>query len=82
MRPEQLFNWRKKNGYSQSQLARVLKVDVMTVSRWERGVREIPSFLHLALECMEKKGGELKARGARNKLEKKGGEKNKAFKKR
>ena len=28
----------------------------MTVSRWERGAREIPSFLHLALECVEKKG--------------------------
>ena len=32
----------------------------MTVSRWELGVREIPSFLHLALECLEMKGGESK----------------------
>lgn len=48
----ELKAWRKKNGYSQSQLAQVLGVDVMTVSRWERGAREIPSFLHLALKYM------------------------------
>ena len=58
MTPAQLLAWRNKNGYSQAQLAKVLAVDVMTISRWERGVRCIPSFLHLALECVEKKGGE------------------------
>jgi len=56
MTPIQLKRWREDSGYSQSQLAWVLKVDVMTISRWERGVREIPSFLHLALECLNKKG--------------------------
>jgi hypothetical protein len=35
----------------------------LTVSRWERGVREIPSFLHLALRCLELEGGEIKAKG-------------------
>jgi DNA-binding transcriptional regulator YiaG len=57
MTPQELKAWRKRNGYSQGELAKALDVDVMTISRWERGVRSIPSFLHLALECMEKKGG-------------------------
>jgi DNA-binding transcriptional regulator YiaG len=57
MTPKQLKAWRKRNGYSQSQLAEVLEVATQTVSRWERGAREIPSFLRLALECMESKGG-------------------------
>jgi transcriptional regulator with XRE-family HTH domain len=55
-----LPKWREKNGYTQSQLAKALGVNVMTVSRWERGVREISSFLHLALECLESKGGGLR----------------------
>jgi DNA-binding transcriptional regulator YiaG len=70
MTPQDLKKWRAQNGYSQSQLAEVLGVAVMTISRWERGAREIPSFLHLALECMEKrkvvkrenKGGDAKLR--------------------
>ena len=67
MTPQELKKWRDKNGYSQSQLAKALGVITLSVSRWERGVREIPSFLHLALfglECMGKKGGEeLQKRG-------------------
>ena len=61
MTSKELKAWRKKNGYSQGKLAKVLGVIPLTVSRWERGVREIPSFLHLALKCLEgKKGGEIK----------------------
>lgn len=60
MTPKELKAWRKKNGYSQGKLAKVLGVVSLSVSRWERGVREIPSFLHLALECLELKGGETK----------------------
>jgi len=63
MMPNVLKQWRKRTGYSQSELAKVLDVIPLTVSRWERGVREIPSFLHLALECIEKKGGEQKKQG-------------------
>jgi len=55
---EELRDWRQSNGYSQSRLANALKVDVMTVSRWERGKREIPSFLELALKALECQGGE------------------------
>jgi len=53
MTPEDLKKWREANGYSQSGLAEALSVHIMTVSRWERGVREIPPFLHLALKCLE-----------------------------
>ncbi len=63
MTPEELKKWREKNGYSQSQLARALGVITISISRWERAVREIPSFLHLALyglECMGKKRSESK----------------------
>ena len=63
MTPDQLKEWRENIGYSQNKLATVLGVDVMTVSRWERGVSTIPSFLHLTLECVgKKKGGELRSR--------------------
>jgi transcriptional regulator with XRE-family HTH domain len=54
MTPEDLKKWRFKNGYSQSQLAKRLNVDIMTVSRWERGKRAgIPSYLQLALRALE-----------------------------
>ncbi len=59
MKSAQLVAWRNRNGYSQAQLAKILSVDVMTISRWERGVRGIPPFLHLALRCVEMKGGDL-----------------------
>jgi transcriptional regulator with XRE-family HTH domain len=60
MRPENLRKWRKKTGYSQVQLAGVLGVDVMTVSRWERGIMQVPSFLKWALAYIELKGKEIK----------------------
>ena len=69
MNPDDLKKWRKRNGYSQPKLARDLGVIPLTVSRWERGVREIPSFLHLALECLEMKGGEQKRKGTQKRKE-------------
>lgn len=53
MTAKDLKEWREANGYRQGGLAEALSVHVMTVSRWERGVREIPPFLHLALTCIE-----------------------------
>ena len=53
MTPKDLKEWREANGYSQRGLADALSVHIMTVSRWELGVREIPPFLHLALKCLE-----------------------------
>lgn len=65
MNPEELKAWRRRNRYSQSQLARVLGVASLSVSRWERGDRQIPSFLHLALRWLETQGGEPKLQGKR-----------------
>jgi transcriptional regulator with XRE-family HTH domain len=75
MMPVQLKKWRRENGYSQNQLAKVLDVDVMTVSRWERGVRSIPPFLHLALECLKKRESRPRCIvGAKQTSKKKGGQ--------
>jgi len=51
--PAELRSWRNQACLSQAGLAVLLGVDKMTVSRWERGVREIPPFLHLALRALE-----------------------------
>lgn len=53
MEGKDLVIWRKQQGLIQKQLAQGLGVDVMTVSRWERGVRGIPPHLPLALEALE-----------------------------
>ncbi len=63
MKPEELRKWREKNGYTQSELAGILGVAMMSVCRWEIGMRAIPSFLHLALKAIPtKKGGSNKAK--------------------
>lgn len=54
MMPDQLKNWRKKYNYTQARLAAALQVIPLTVSRWELGVRKIPSFLQLTLKSLEK----------------------------
>jgi transcriptional regulator with XRE-family HTH domain len=64
----ELKTWRVKNDWSQAQLASVLGVTNQAVSMWERGVREIPSFLYLALECLESKGDTLKPKTKRRRL--------------
>lgn len=64
MTPKELVQWRKKNGYSQATLGKALGVTSTTVWRWENELREIPSFLHLALNSLELKGGgETKGKG-------------------
>jgi len=61
MKKEELKQWRTANGYSQASLAKALGVAVLTVSRWETGLRAIPSFLHLALAYLELKGKEIQS---------------------
>lgn len=62
MTAKELKAWRESKGYSQKELASILGVTIVCISRWENKAREIPSFLHLALECLEKKGGEIKSK--------------------
>jgi transcriptional regulator with XRE-family HTH domain len=60
MEPADLISWRKKNQYTQKRLAQALGVAEMTIYRWENTMRGIPTFLHLALRCLELEGGEVK----------------------
>jgi transcriptional regulator with XRE-family HTH domain len=60
MTQEELLSFRKRLGFTQSKLAKALGVQTITVYRWEKAMREIPSFLHLALRCLELEGGEPK----------------------
>jgi len=69
MTPDELRKWREKNGFSQHQLARALGVFNISISRWETGVRRIPSFLRWALIGLElsgKRGDDFKP-GAKTK---------------
>jgi transcriptional regulator with XRE-family HTH domain len=70
MKPIELRKWRVKNDWTQNQLAAVLGVTNQAVSMWERGVREIPSFLYLALERLESSGNTLKPKTKRRRLRK------------
>ena len=69
MKPSELVKWRKKQGFSQKKLADMLGVAEVTVFRWEKALRAIPSFLHLALRCLELEGGETKAKGKKKRKE-------------
>lgn len=73
MNPSELAKWRKGQGYTQKGLAGLLGVDKMTVYRWEKAMREIPPFLHLALRSLEKKGGGEKAKRVRKGISKRRG---------
>jgi DNA-binding XRE family transcriptional regulator len=53
MTGKELQAWRRKWGLTQEKLALCLGVNRITITRWETGVRPIPSFLFLALEALE-----------------------------
>lgn len=53
MNPDELKTRRETLGMTQAQLAEALGVDVMTVSRWERGARPLSPLLPLALKGLE-----------------------------
>lgn len=60
MKPKELRKWREESGYTQAELAGILGIATFSVSRWEVSMRKIPSFLHLALKAIPKKGGDVK----------------------
>jgi transcriptional regulator with XRE-family HTH domain len=53
MEGSELVAWREKWKFTQRGLALALRIDVMTISRWERGVRGIPPFFSFVLEALE-----------------------------
>lgn len=73
MEPTDLQKWRIKHGHTQVSLAQQLRVSSNTIARWERGERQIPPFLYLALGYLELEGGE-QAEGKKLKKKKKKGE--------
>jgi len=67
MTPTDLKAWRDHWLYSQSQLARDLDVHITTPQRWERGSTDIPGWVPLALETLERRRAaewRARARGA------------------
>ena len=52
--PEELKALRTRLKLTQAQLAKKLKVDVATISRWERGTRKIHNPEEMALRVIEK----------------------------
>lgn len=55
MTPAELQQWRRQADLSQSDLAFLLGVHRFTISKWERGDREIPPYLHLALKALKER---------------------------
>jgi transcriptional regulator with XRE-family HTH domain len=52
---EQFKKLREKKGYTQAEVARLLKVTVRTVSRWENGDRRVPHIAIMALDSLSGK---------------------------
>jgi DNA-binding transcriptional regulator YiaG len=50
MTPADLTAWRETHALTKVELARLLGVQPLAVSRWEGGARSIPPFLRLALD--------------------------------
>jgi transcriptional regulator with XRE-family HTH domain len=58
MRSKEFKAKREAKGYSQSELAKLFRVTVRTISRWENGDRKIPHIAFIALESLKnQKGG-------------------------
>ena len=70
MHPDELTEWRKSHGFTQTELGEILGVKKTTAYRWEKNMRIIPPFLNLALECIEMKGDEFRGKGMKTKKEK------------
>jgi DNA-binding XRE family transcriptional regulator len=55
MTPQDLVAFRETHELTQQELAEKLRVDRVTIARWETGARSIPPYLDLALETVARK---------------------------
>ena len=55
MKSNMLKRERKRLGLTQAALAQILDIDVITVSRWERGLHPIPQAVALLVKQMQPK---------------------------
>lgn len=56
MTSNELKERRKALGLNQTELAELMQVDIMTISRYETDKREIPHVFELALKTIEREG--------------------------
>jgi transcriptional regulator with XRE-family HTH domain len=56
MTRDELQAWRKAHGLSQVQLAKLLDVHAMLLSKWERGVHAVPRWVPRMLEILDQGG--------------------------
>ena len=54
MTPADLTDWRERHALTKAELARLLGVQPLAVSRWENGARAIPPYLPLALAELQR----------------------------
>jgi len=54
MTPHELRAWRKAHDLSQLELADLLEVHAMTLSKWERGVHSIPRLVPRILATIDR----------------------------
>ena len=54
MTAQELQEWRVSHSLTQVMLAERLGVHVQTVARWEQGARDIPPYLQLALQTIDR----------------------------
>jgi DNA-binding transcriptional regulator YiaG len=55
MTPADLTAWRETHALTKVELARLLGVQPLAVSRWEGGTRSIPPYLPLALSELQRR---------------------------
>jgi transcriptional regulator with XRE-family HTH domain len=55
MSAKQFKKLRMDKGYTQAELAVILRVTIRAISRWENGDRSVPHIAILALEGLKKK---------------------------
>jgi len=54
MEGSELKRRREAMGYSQGEMARLMGVHSMTLSKWERDVLPVPLYIELALKTLER----------------------------